>query len=265
VTTRSQEPPAPYAQASSPLAACLIALAGTPDDASWIACQLTTIAQLSAELIAPVAYASITAFRDDAVTTVATTSEIALAVDQAQYDDQTGPCLDALDTASPIAVPQIAATMLWPGFRDTAYRLGISASLSIPLFAGRGTPVAALNLYGRDPATLAPLTAAVWAAYEPEHSAGTSAPEHSAGTSAPEHSTRTGASARGLDRGGEALVAGLAGAFAVRARIQQAIGVVMAATHRTADAAYLVLRMRAAETGATLTDTATGVVMEQRR
>jgi hypothetical protein len=240
VTTWSQQPPVPYRQAHSPLTACLTALAGTPDDASWITCQLVTIAQLSADLITPVAYASVTAYRDDAVTTVATSSEIALAVDQAQYADQAGPCLDALDDASPVAVPDIAATMQWPGFRDSAYRLGISASLSIPLFAGRGTAIAALNLYGRDPNSLAPLTAAVWAAYDLQGS----------GASAGGH---------GLDDGGEGLVAGLAGAFAVRARIQQAIGAVMAATHKTADAAYLLLRLRAAETGASLTDTATTV------
>jgi hypothetical protein len=243
VTTRSQPPPVPDPQAHSSLTACLTALAGTPDDASWITSQLVTIAQLSADLIAPVAYASITAYRDDAVTTVATSSEIALAVDQAQYDGQAGPCLDALDTASPVAVPNVAATMRWPGFRASAYRLGVSASLSIPLFAGRGTAVAGLNLYGRDPNSLAPLTAAVWAAYD----------QHDPGTSLREH---------GLDHGGEALVAGLAGAFAVRARIQQAIGVVMASTHRTADAAYLILRMRAAETGATLTDTASAIITE---
>ena len=46
----------------------------------------------------------------------------------------------------------------------------------------------------------------------------------------------------------------------MRARIQQAVGVVIASTHRTADAAYLMLRMRAAETGATLTDTTTAVL-----
>jgi ANTAR domain/GAF domain len=241
MTTWSQQPPVPYRQAHSPLTACLTALAGTPDDASWITCQLVTIAQLSADLITPVAYASVTAYRDDAVTTVATSSEIALAVDQAQYADQAGPCLDALDDASPVAVPDIAATMQWPGFRDSAYRLGISASLSIPLFAGRGTAIAALNLYGRDPNSLAPLTAAVWAAYDLQGSGATPR-------------------GHGLDDGGEGLVAGLAGAFAVRARIQQAIGAVMAATHRTADAAYLLLRMRAAETGTTLTDTAAAVI-----
>jgi hypothetical protein len=67
-----------------------------------------------------------------------------------------------------------------------------------------------------------------------------------------------------LDHGGEALIAGLVGAFAVRARIQQAIGAIMAVTHRAPDAAYLILRMRAAETGATLTDAATAVMAEQQ-
>ena len=241
MTTWSQQPPVSYPRADSPLAACLTALAGTPDDASWIACQLVTIAQLSADLITPVAYASVTAYRGDTVATVATSSKVVLAVDQAQYADQAGPCLDALYTAFPIAVPDVTAAMQWPGFRDSAYRLGISASLSIPLFAGCGTAIAALNLYSRDPNSLAPLTAAVWAAYD-------------------QHGLGTTARGNGLDHGGEALVAGLAGAFAVRAGIQQAIGAIMAATHRTADAAYLILRLRAAEIGATLTDTATAVL-----
>ena len=113
------------------------------------------------------------------------------------------------------------------------------------MFAGRGTAVAALNLYGRDPAALAPLTVAVWTTYDP----------HDLGGSA--HS-------RDLDEGGEALVAGLAGAFAVRARIQQAVGVVMATQHRTPEAAYLALRMRAAETGTTLIEAATAVIDEQQ-
>jgi ANTAR domain len=200
---------------------------------------------LSADLISPVDYASVTACRGDAFTTVAASSDIAVAVDEAQYADQDGPCLDALDTGSPVPVPDAAATMTWPGFRDSAFRLGIRASLSMPLFAGRGTAVAALNLYGRDPAALAPLTAAVWAAYH----------AHGPGT-IPQRND--------LDDGGQGLVAGLVGAFAVHARIQQAIGVVMAATHRTADAAYLILRMRAAGTGTTLTDTATAVLTEQQ-
>ncbi len=245
MTTWSHHPPVPRPQARSPLTECLIALAGTPDDSSWISCQLVTIAQLSADLVAAVEYASITGYRENAVTTVAASSDIAVAVDEAQYADQAGPCLDALDTASPVAVPDVGATMIWPGFRDSAFRLGIRASISIPLFAGRGTAFAALNLYGRDPATLAPLTAAVWAAYDP-------------------HASTTAADREGLDDGGIALVAGLTGAFAARAVIQQAIGLVMAGTHRTADVAYLILRLRAAQTGSTLVDTAAAVLAERR-
>ncbi|AGZ41182.1 GAF and ANTAR domain-containing protein [Actinoplanes friuliensis] len=242
MTTWSQQPSLPPSMAGNPLTETLIALAGTPDDASWIDTQLLTIAQSSADLITAIAYASVTAYREDAVTTVATTSDIARTVDQAQYDDQTGPCLEALDTAAPTPVPDISATMRWPGFRDSASRLGVTASLSIPLFAGRGVSVAALNLYSRDAYDLAPLIAAVSAAYDP------------AATPADEP----------LEPGGEALIAGLMGAFAVRARIQQAIGVIMATSHRTADAAYLVLRMRAAEKGTTLADTATAVITEQQ-
>jgi hypothetical protein len=77
------------------------------------------------------------------------------------------PCLDAVDTASPVSVPDVAAAMRWPGFRTTADQLGVTASLSIPLFAGSGTAIAALNLYGRVPDSLAALTAAVWLAYDP--------------------------------------------------------------------------------------------------
>ena len=244
MTTQSQQPAVPDPDVQSPLTACLTALAGTPDDASWIDCQLVTIAQLTADLVTAVSYASITAYRDDAITTVATSSEIARAVDQAQYAAQDGPCLAALDTAAPVAVPKVATTMRWPGFRDRAHRLGVRASLSIPLFAGRGAAMAALNLYGRDPAGLAPLTAAVLASYAAQDPGG--------------------AHPHGLDPGGEALVAGLAGAFAVRARIQQAIGAIMATTHRTPEVAYLVLRMRAAEAGITLTDAATAVMAEQQ-
>jgi hypothetical protein len=55
------------------------------------------------------------------------------------------------------------------------------------------------------------------------------------------------------DTGGADLVAGLIEAFEVRAVIQRAIGVVMADQRCSAEDAYLTLRLRAAETGTTLT------------
>jgi hypothetical protein len=244
MTMRSKPPPAPYQRAPGPLEQSLTALAGTPDDSSWITRQLVTITQLSADLVAPVSYASITAYHDEGYTTVAASSDVALAVDEAQYADQAGPCLRALDTGSPVAVPDVAATMQWPGFRDAAFALGLRGSLSIPLFAGRGTAIAALNLYGRDSQALAPLTAAVWSAFDP-------------GGAADETEGHP------LDAGGAGLVAGIAGALAVRAVIHQAVGVIIAETHRTTDAAYLALRLRSAETGLTLADTAAAVIAGQ--
>jgi hypothetical protein len=239
------QPPPAYRHVPSPLTAGLITLAGTPDDSSLIGPQLVAIARMTADLVAPVSYASVTARRQDAYTTVAASSDVAVAVDLAQYADRGGPCLVAIDAGVPVTVPDIAATMVWPGFRDTAYSLGLRASLSIPLLAGRGTPIAALNLYGRDRTAMEPLTAAVWAACE---ASGWGPVGQNA-----------------LDGGGAALVAGIVGALGVQSLIQRAIGAVIADTRRTPDAAYLVLRLRAAEDGASLTDTASAVLAEHQR
>jgi hypothetical protein len=65
------------------------------------------------------------------------------------------PRVKPLEADYPAAVPEIAATMTWPGFRDVAVKLGLPASLSVPLFAGSGRTVAALNLSSRHPGAMA--------------------------------------------------------------------------------------------------------------
>jgi hypothetical protein len=90
---------------------------------------------------------------------------------------------------------------------------------------------------------MAPLTAAVWSAYDPQ------APAPGA--------------LDAVDEGGRELVAGLVGAFTVRALIQQSIGIVMADTGHDADAAYLDLCSRTAEAGGGLAETAARVVAER--
>ena len=225
-----------------PLARSLITLAGTPDDASDIDQQLTGIAQTAAQSLPAVSYASVTAVRDGAPTTVAASSELAVAVDQAQYDEQSGPCLDALHDGIPVPVENIAVTMRWPGFREAALRMGLRASVSVPLFAGSGQPVAALNLYGHDADAMNALGAHVWTVYHID----------------PATSATPGTGP--LDAGGQDLIAGLVDAFAVRALIQQAIGVLMARDHNSAREAYLSLRIRAAETATALPEIATSVL-----
>ncbi|MEV6495747.1 GAF domain-containing protein [Actinoplanes sp. NPDC051633] len=192
----------------------LIALAGTPDDNSGVPGLLRSIVQYAADLLPPVSYASVTTHEEGSYATVAMSSEVALAVDDAQYADGTGPCLDTLQTSDPVAVPRIDATVKWPGFRSAARRLGLRASLSIPLAAGRGVSIAALNLYGRDAAAMAPLSAAVLATFESTGEDGLEA--------------RLG----DLGSGPLELIEGLIGASRVRAEIQRALGMIMA-TKRT--------------------------------
>jgi AmiR/NasT family two-component response regulator len=67
-----------------------------------------------------------------------------------------------------------------------------------------------------------------------------------------------------LDDGGRELVAGLAEAHAVRVTIQRAIGVTMGRENCTAEDAYRRLEASATAVGATLRETATGLLTEQR-
>lgn len=219
------------------LARSIVTLAGTPDDACDVDAHLVMIARLAADTLPPVTYASITAVRDGNHTTVAASSELAIAVDEAQYADRSGPCLEALQ-GTPVGVDSIAATMKWPGFRGQAAGIGLKASLSVPLFAGSGATIAVLNLYGHDPVTMIPLNARVWAVYHNDPS------------------TDPDPDGPPVDAAGDDLITGLLAAFQVRARIQRAIGVLMAEQCSTAEDAYLTLRGRAAEAGTSLADIA---------
>jgi hypothetical protein len=244
MTTPPHRPADPARPPPGQLADALSTLAGTPDDASDIDELLVTIARLAADLVEPVSYASITANRAGAPTTVAASSQLAYDVDLAQYADQAGPCLDALSDGKPVDVSNVAAVMAWPGFRDTAWRLGLRASLSIPLFAASGAPIAALNLYAHDPGPMTALTRRVWAIYD-------------TGSDHDHHRLPT------VQDGSQQILTGLAAAFDIRTVIQQALGVIMARHQVTADTAYTILRAKAADTGVTLIATATAVVQQQ--
>jgi hypothetical protein len=226
-----------------PLAEAIVVLAGTPDDMPSIDVQLNAIVQVAADRVAAADYASVTALRDDVYTTVAASSELADAVDQAQYAERAGPCLQSLVANTPVTVTDVTKTMTWPGFRRAAVAMGLHASVSIPLFVGSGAATAALNLYGRDAAAMAPLILGVWAVYDPDRPLPADHDE-----------------LQPLDAGGEELLAGFAEALTVRGTIQLAIGVIMGRDHITAGDAYLQLRLHAADSGVSLLTAATTVI-----
>lgn len=214
----------------------IVSLAGLPDDASAVEITLEQIARLTAWLLPPVAYASVTAIRDGAPSTVAMSVEIARAVDEAQYAEGSGPCLDALD-GNVVEVSDMTTVLTWPRFRQTALSLGLHGSLSLPLFAARGVPIASLNLYSHQPHALTALGDAVGAVFHRLIPDPVPPPDW-------------------LDDGSCQLVTGLAAALAVQQQIQVAIGVLMTQQAITGDDAYLQLRTQAAESGSTLIDAA---------
>jgi hypothetical protein len=221
----------------------LVALAVTPDDAVDLDAQLNKLVQMVVNLIDAVDYASVTAARDGAYATVATSSELATAVDQAQYEDQDGPCLRSLNENTPIGVRDIGTTIKWPGFRQAALAMGLHASVSIPLFSGSGDTVAVLNLYGRDAAAMAPLIAGVPAIFNPD---------------LPLPADRD--DLQPLDAGGEELLTGFAEALAARSTIQLALGIIMGQSGTSAQDAYVELRLRSADAGVALLTAAETVI-----
>lgn len=215
-----------------PLALSLATLAGTPDDAPSVGTLLDTIAQLVADRVAAVSYASVTAMADAGYTTVAASSDVARAVDEVQCEAQDGPCIQAIERQDPIAVLNTATTMRWPGFARIARRYGLSATMSAPLYVGSGACIAVLNMHGRDLAAMVPLIYGVWSVYRPDRT-----PELALHRPGP------------LDPGRRELVAGLSQALAVRNVIQAAIQVVRDRQDCTAHDAYLYLVQRTAATG----------------
>ncbi|MEU4337042.1 hypothetical protein AB0F59_20785 [Micromonospora lupini] len=225
-------------QSPEALREALLALAGLPDESPALPAHLRTIVALSAAVVAPVDFASVTVSAAQGPRTEASSADAAEEIDLAQYAEDAGPCLAALRTATTVGVPDLAGVVVWPGFRDVAWRCGVRASLSIPLFAGSGAPVAGLNLYARDANAMRQLIQRVESCY--------------AGDSA--------ASAR-LDAGSEQLLAGLTEALRCRDLVQRALGVLMDRENVAVGPAYRRL-VDATTSGTSLTGTASAILRQ---
>ena len=86
--------------------------------------------------------------RTVAVETTASTCPVALRADQAQYELDEGPCLDALRTAETYVVSNTATEPRWPRWAPRAQSLGIRSVLSVRLPVPLDLP-GGLNLYSK--------------------------------------------------------------------------------------------------------------------
>ncbi len=71
-------------------------------------------------------------------------------VDEAQYASGAGPCLEAMSTGQIVEVIDQQSDRRWEAYRRTALEIGVTSSLSMPLFVDQSS-AGALNLYGFGP------------------------------------------------------------------------------------------------------------------
>lgn len=94
--------------------------------------------------------ASITLIRGERAFTAAFDGQLALDVDELQYQGGFGPCVDAARTAQVMLVKDMRTEDRWPGYTTHAAERGVGSSLSIPLPFQSGL-IGALNNYSTRP------------------------------------------------------------------------------------------------------------------
>jgi GAF domain-containing protein len=111
---------------------------------------LVRVAEL-AKLSLPGAHeVSVTMVRGNGAHTAASTGELALRLDEYQYEHGRGPCLQAAVDVETLSIPDIAAESRWPDWGRRAVAAGIQSSLSVGVTIEENV-AGALNVYGTEP------------------------------------------------------------------------------------------------------------------
>jgi GAF domain-containing protein len=93
---------------------------------------------------------SVTAHEDGSYHTAASTGPDARHVDEYEYAEGAGPCIDAIESGERQLSPDVLADERWPTFSAVAVDAGFRSVAGVPLVAGDRT-VGALNLYATEP------------------------------------------------------------------------------------------------------------------
>jgi GAF domain-containing protein len=90
----------------------------------------------------------VTLVRDRMNATVASSSDLARAMDEVQYSFGDGPCLDAARHQHTNHVPDVANETRWPGYRAVIAGHGLRSILSVPIpLEADGSSGCAINVY----------------------------------------------------------------------------------------------------------------------
>lgn len=88
--------------------------------------------------------------RDRQISSPAYSSKVAYDSDQAQYETDEGPCLDALRHHETIVIDDLETETRWPDYRARALELGVRSMISFRLFVHEDT-MGALDFYSATP------------------------------------------------------------------------------------------------------------------
>jgi GAF domain-containing protein len=201
---------------------------------------LTEVTRIAAHGIPGADATSITLVRGDRAFTAAYSDDLALAADELQYDEGTGPCMDAGRGGVVLRIDDMRTETRWPTYVERVVPKGVLSSLSVPL-PFQGTSIGALNNYATTAEAFASdgsLAAALEVA-EVVAVAVVNATAHA----------ELGEQARNMRLAMES-----------RAVIEQAKGVLMAQRHIDAEQAFEVLREASQRYNRKLRDIAQGIV-----
>jgi GAF domain-containing protein len=183
---------------------------------------------------------SITLIRDEKGYTAAYSGEMALVADELQYEEGSGPCLDAGRGGVVLRIDDMRTEQRWPHYVPRVAEKGVRSSLSVPL-PYQGISIGALNNYSTVPHAFA-------------------SPESlQAGLDVAEMVAVAVANATAHAELGEQ-AHHMRMAMESRAVIEQAKGVLMAQRHVDADQAFEILREASQRYNRKLRDIAAGIV-----
>ncbi|WP_250036661.1 ANTAR domain-containing protein [Paractinoplanes maris] len=205
---------------------------------------LQQVATLAKRTIAGVDEASVTLLRRKKAHTAAFTGDLARDMDERQYEEGGGPCLDAAAAAAVQSVPDLTREQRWPHYVPAALKAGVRSSLSVGLPVHESVS-GALNLYSTEPDAFdedAVVLAQTFSGYAAVALA--NAHLYDATATLAQH---------------------MQAAMEHRAVIEQAKGIIMAEMHCSADEAFASLSKMSQNSNRKLHDVATALVRKAQR
>jgi GAF domain-containing protein len=205
---------------------------------------LQRVADLARRTLPGAAEVSVTLVRGERAYTAAHTGPTALRLDECQYEQGGGPCLEAAARQATVSVPRAAADTRWTGWPALAAEAGMGSVLSV------GLPIVddvsgALNIYGAGPEAFDDETVALAQTFV-GYAAVALANAHRYDTTA-------------------TLAQHMQAAMASRAVIEQAKGIIMGRRHCTADEAFTILTNVSQRTNRKLREVAADLVAGVQR